>query len=130
MEEKYGCVQQDRRHRGLAIASVVLGTMSCFCCLGTGIGAVPALIAVIFGIISVARGGTKARKLGLIGLITGAVGLLLNIAVIVYGIWMINWDQLTMENLGTIQNVDPNNEEEVLNWFQQFLKIDLSRLMQ
>ena len=36
------------RHRGLAIASLILGGISCFCCFGTGIGVIPAAIALVF----------------------------------------------------------------------------------
>lgn len=117
------------RHRGLAIASVVLGSMSCFCCLGSGIGVIPAIIASVFGIISIAGGSDRSRKLGWLGLITGIVGLLLNIAVIAFAIWAVNWDLVTLDRLSTIQNVDPGNEVEVKNWLQQFFRIDLSRLM-
>ena len=130
MEEEYGYVPQKCRHRALAITSVILGIVSCFCCLGSGFGIVPAVIAVVFGIIAVAKGGSQARKLGLIGLITSVVGLILNVIILAYGIWMINWDQLTMENLSGINNIDPNNEQEVINWLQQFVKIDLSSLLQ
>lgn len=49
------------RHRGLAIASLILGGISCFCCFGTGIGVIPAAIALVFSIIAVAKGG-KMRK--------------------------------------------------------------------
>ena len=66
------------RHRGLAIASLILGGVSCFCCFGTGIGVIPAAIALVFSIIAVAKGGKNARKLGIIGLILSAIGLVLN----------------------------------------------------
>lgn len=54
------------RHRGLAIASLILGGISCFCCFGTGIGVIPAAIALVFSIIAVAKGGKNAKKLGII----------------------------------------------------------------
>lgn len=50
------------RHRGLAIASLVLGGISCFCCFGTGMGVIPAAIALVFSIIAVAKGGKNAKN--------------------------------------------------------------------
>lgn len=117
------------RHRGLAISSVILGSLSCFCCLGSGIGVIPAVIAVVFSIISIARGSEKSRKIGWIGLVTGVIGLLLNIVVIAITIWVVNWDLVTLDRLATIQNIDPQNETEVINWLQQFFKIDLWKMM-
>lgn len=127
--EEYG-LRPIERHRGLAIASVVLGSLSCFCCLGSGIGVVPAVIAVVFGVISIVSGGVSSRKLGRIGLITGIIGLLLNIVIIVFAVWAINWDMLTPDRLAALQKIDPDNEAEVRNWLQQFFKIDLSRWLQ
>lgn len=117
------------KRRSLAVTSVVLGGVSCFCCMGTGIGVIPALIGVIFGIIAVVNGSPKARKLGWIGLVTSGIGLILNVVVLAYGIWMINWDQLTLENISSIDQLDPNNEKEILTWLQQFLKIDITHWM-
>lgn len=124
--EEYG-VRKAERHRGLAIASVVLGAVSCFCCLGSGIGVIPAVIAIVFAIITIAGGGTVLRRIGWLGLVTGLIGLILNIVFIAIAISVINWDMLTFDRLATIQNIDPDNETEVLNWMQQFLKIDLSK---
>lgn len=118
------------RHWGLAIASVVLGSISCCCCIGSGVGVIPAVIAIVFGIISIAGGSERSRKIGWIGLITGIVGLLINLVVIVLVIRAVNWDMVTWERLATIQWVDPDNEAEVINWLQQFFKVDLSRLLQ
>lgn len=117
------------KRRSLAVTSVVLGCVSCFCCLGTGIGVIPAFIGFVFGIIAVVNGSPKARKLGWIGLVTSGIGLILNVVVLVYAIWMINWDQLTLQNLSSIDQLDPNKEEEFLTWLQQFLKVDITRLM-
>lgn len=117
------------KRRSLAVASIVLGCLSCFCCLGTGIGIVPALIGLVFGILAVVGGSQKARRLGWIGLVTSGIGLILNAIVLAYGIWMINWDQLTLENISAIDELNVNNDEEVLTWLQQFLKIDISRFI-
>lgn len=116
------------RHRPLAIASVVLGAVSCFCCFGSGFGVIPAVIAVVFAIISIARGGISSRKLGWIGLITGILGLILNAIVIAYMVWAVRWDMLSLDRLATIRNIDPNDETELYRWLQQFFRIDLSGL--
>ena len=127
--EEYGVRPVDR-HRGLAIASVILGSLSCFCCLGSGIGVIPAVIAIAFSMIAIIGGGVSSRRIGRIGLVLGIIGLLLNIVVIAIAVWAVNWSMLTPDRLATIQNIDPDNEVEVINWLQQFFKIDLSRLLQ
>ena len=99
------------RHRGLAIASLILGGISCFCCFGTGIGVIPAAIALVFSIIAVAKGGKNAKKLGIIGLI------------------LIRWDHMTIENLSSIQNLNPANEKDIIEWLQQFIKVDISGMV-
>ena len=96
------------RHRGLAIASLILGGISCFCCFGTGIGVIPAAIALVFSIIAVAKGGKNAKKLG---------------------IWMIRWDHMTIENLSSIQNLNPANEKDIIEWLQQFIRVDISGMV-
>lgn len=117
------------RHRGLAIASLILGGISCFCCFGTGIGVIPAAIALVFSIIAVAKGGKNAKKLGIIGLILSAIGLVLNAVILAYGIWMIRWDHMTIENLSSIQNLNPANEKDIIEWLQQFIKVDISGMV-
>ena len=117
------------RHRGLAIASLILGGISCFCCFGTGIGVIPAAIALVFSIIAVAKGGKNAKKLGIIGLILSAIGLVLNAVILAYGIWMIRWDHMTIENLSSIQNLNPANEKDIIEWLQQFIRVDISGMV-
>ena len=117
------------RHRGLAIASLILGGISCFCCFGTGIGVIPAAIALVFSIIAVAKGGKNAKKLGIIGLILSAIGLVLNAVILAYGIWMIRWDHMTLENLSSIQNLNPANEKDIIEWLQQFIRVDISGMV-
>lgn len=129
MEYEYENGRLPQRHRGLAIASVVLGTMSCFCCIGTGIGVIPAILAVVFAIISLVGGGNRVRHLAWAGLITGGVGLILNVVVIVYAFRIINWDYMTLENLSTIGDVDPDNKTEMVQWLQRFFRVDLSGLL-
>lgn len=100
-----------------------------FCCFGTGIGVIPAAIALVFSIIAVAKGGKNAKKLGIIGLILSAIGLVLNAVILAYGIWMIRWDHMTIENLSSIQNLNPANEKDIIEWLQQFIKVDISGMV-
>lgn len=118
------------RHRSLAVTSIILGAVSSVCCMSTGIGIVPALIGTAFGIIAIVNGSRKARHLGIIGLVLSAIGLVLNAIVLIWLVSVINWDNMTWDNLLTASSVNRDNPEEVLQWFRQFLKIDISSLMQ
>ena len=111
------------------LITIILGGISCFCCFGTGIGVIPAAIALVFSIIAVAKGGKNAKKLGIIGLILSAIGLVLNAVILAYGIWMIRWDHMTIENLSSIQNLNPANEKDIIEWLQQFIKVDISGMV-
>lgn len=116
------------RHYGLAITSLILGSLSVVCCTMAGLGMIPALIGTIFGIICVVRGGTKTRKLGIAGLMLSAIGLIFNGLIVVYGLLIVNWDNLTWDNLMTAVNVDRTNPDEMLQWIQKFVKIDVTSL--
>lgn len=118
------------RHRSLAVTSIILGSVSSVCCMSTGIGVVPALIGAAFGIIAIVSGSRKARHLGIIGLVLSAIGLVLNAIVLIWAISVINWDNMTWDNLLAATSVDRNNPEEVMQWFKQFLKIDIPSLTQ
>ena len=93
------------------------------------VNAFPAAIALVFSIIAVAKGGKNAKKLGIIGLILSAIGLVLNAVILAYGIWMIRWDHMTIENLSSIQNLNPANEKDIIEWLQQFIKVDISGMV-
>ena len=41
-------------------------------------------------------------------------------------ILMIDWSNVNAETLNQINQIDMNNEEEYLNWLQQFFKVDIS----
>ena len=97
------------------------------CCWMYGLGVIPALIGAIFGLIALIKGEKRARVLGGIGLGLSLVGLILGIVMIVTYASMINWNNVTIDNLMTIQDIDPDNRDEVLRWLQQFFNIDISR---
>ena len=114
------------KRRSLAITSIILGALSSLCCMTIGIGIVPALIGTAFGIIAIVSGSRNARRLGIIGLVLSAIGLILNAFVIIWGLLVIDWSSVTWDKLLTAQNVDQSNPEEIVKWFQQFLKTDIS----
>ena len=73
---------------GWAVASLVLGILSLpgFCCYG---GLWMGIPAVIFGIIALSKNGgvpgRPGRGMASVGIITGAIGILLSIAMILFG---------------------------------------------
>ena len=77
-------------------------------------------------IISVIKGSGTGRTLGIIGLVLNILGLVLNAFMIVSFAMMIDWSNVTVENLQSINNIDPNNENEVMQWMQQFFRVDIS----
>lgn len=115
------------KHMSLGVASIVLGGISMMCCWMYGLGVIPALIGAIFGLIALIKGEKRARVLGGIGLGLSLVGLILGIVMIITYASMINWNNVTIENLMTIQDIDPDNRDELLRWLQQFFNIDISR---
>ena len=126
MDQIYGIEPRPfEKRRSLAITSIVLGAISSVCCATIGIGIVPALIGTVFGIIAIVSGSQNARRLGIIGLALSAIGLIINAIVLIWFISIVDWDKITWDLLLSVQNVDRNNPDEILKWFQQFLKIDI-----
>lgn len=116
------------KRRSLAVTSIILGAISSACCMTTGFGIVPAIIGTAFGIIAIVSGSRKVRRLGIIGLVLSAIGLIINAFVLVWWLMIIDWGSVTWDKLLTASNVNRSNPEEILQWFQQFLKIDISSL--
>ncbi len=113
------------KRRGMAIASLVLGVLSLLCCC-IGIGLIPAVIGGIFGLIALITGEGKARVMGGIGLALSAIGLLISLYIIVSLLMAIRWENFTWENFSTFQYIDPDNEEQMRQWLQQFFNVDIS----
>ena len=119
--------KEPKKHFGLAVASLVLGGLSLICCCCCGFGIIPAVIAVIFGLIGLIGGrDTNVRVMGGIGLALGILGIILNMYIIVTFVMLIDWSQLTPENLQRINDINPDNTQEIQDWMQQFFKIDLT----
>ena len=116
-----------KKHKALAITSLVLGGLSLCCCWVYVIAIIPALIGAIFGLIALVGGKDKSvRIMGGIGMGLSIIGIGLSLIMLVTWIAMINWSNVTMDRLSTIQYIDPDNREEVLRWLQQFFNEDIS----
>lgn len=126
MEENEQSVVMQSDKKGFGITGLVLGVISILCCMCLGAGLVFCIIGGIFSIISVIKGSGTGRTLGIIGLVLNILGLVLNAFMIVSFAMMIDWSNVTVENLQSINNIDPNNENEVMQWMQQFFRVDIS----
>lgn len=126
MEENEQSVVIQSDKKGFGITGLVLGVISILCCMCLGAGLVFCIIGGIFSIISVIKGSGTGRTLGIIGIVLNILGLVLNAFMIVSFAMMIDWSNVTVENLQSINNIDPNNENEVMQWMQQFFRVDIS----
>ena len=117
-----------KKHKALAIASLVLGGMSLCCCWIYVIAIIPALIGAIFGRIALIGGKDKSVKImGGIGMGLGIIGIGLSLFMLISYIAIINWDNMTMENLESFKYIrNPEDRREVMEWLQQFFKEDIS----
>lgn len=125
-------MQQNRQTNAKAIASLVLSCASMICCVQWSISLVMAVLGIVFGILGLRDDNPNqedAAIAGIIGLILSAIGLVLNAVILAYGIWMIRWDHMTIENLSSIQNLNPANEKDIIEWLQQFIKVDISGMV-
>ena len=78
-----GGVPQQNAGSGFAITSLVCGILSILCCYCTlGVTVIPAIMAIIFGIVAQKKGQSKG--LSIAGIITGVIGLLLSLGMIIY----------------------------------------------
>jgi hypothetical protein len=72
---------------GMAIAALVLGIISIVACWLCGLGVVAGVLAVVFGILGMKRAdalpGRPNRGMALAGLITGAIGAVLSVVLLV-----------------------------------------------
>ena len=126
----YMAPKPEKKHFGLALTSLILGILSLMCCWLYGLSLVPALIGSIFGLIAVIKGrGTSVRVMAAIGLALGIISLMLNVWMIISYAVCIDWSMITQENLESIKNVNPESEEEMMQWIQQFFKIDITSSM-
>ncbi len=78
-----GMPMEPKPSSGFAITSLVCGILSILCCYCTlGVTVIPAIMAIIFGIVAQKKGQSKG--LSIAGIITGVIGLLLSLGMIIY----------------------------------------------
>ncbi|MCI5937753.1 MAG: DUF4190 domain-containing protein [Eubacterium sp.] len=119
--------KQKKKHMGLAIASLILSGLSILCCWIYGFAIIPGIIGTIFGLICIIGAEDKnVRIMGIFGLIMGIIGVVISGFVIVTLTMVINWSAITPDALNTITKIDPNDQTQVMEWLQQFFKVDLS----
>lgn len=125
LQENFVAEVKDQK-KGFGITGVILGGLSILCCSCLGVGVLFAIVGVIFSIISVAKGTGSARTLGIVGIVLNGIGLLLGAYMLLSFAMMLNWDNVTIENLNQINNIDPNDQNAIREWMQQFFKVDIS----
>lgn len=112
--------------KGFGVTGIILGGLSILCCSCLGIGVLFAVVGVIFSIIAAAKGTGSAKTLGIVGIILNGIGLLLSAYMLLSFAMALNWDNITIENLNQINNIDPNDQNAIREWMQQFFKVDIS----
>lgn len=117
--------ENPKKGMAMAITSLVLGGISIVCCCAFGLTIVPAVLGIIFAIIALVKGRNKVRIMGGIGLGVSIVGFLLALYMLISMALAINWDNVTIERLYTIENIDTSDEEEVKEWTQQFFNVPI-----
>lgn len=118
--------EEENKKKGLGIAAVVLGALSILCCACLGMGVLPGLIGLVFSIICLVKGSGSGKTLGIVGVILSGIGLLINVYMLISLAMVIRWENVTADVLNQMQNIDPNDEEALRQWMQQFFKVDIS----
>lgn len=119
-------IVQENRKKGLGIAAIILGIFSILCCSCVGFGLLVGIVGGIFSIICIVKGIGSGKTFGIIGIILNGIGILLGAYILVYIALVIDWSNINAETLNQINQINPENEQEVINWMQQFFKIDIS----
>ena len=117
---------EENAKKGLGIAAVILGGFSILCmCLGLGI--VPAIVGMVFSIICIVKGTGSGKTLGIVGIILNGIGLLLGAYVLFSLGMMLNWDKVMDPQIWQqLEKIDPNDQNQIQNWVQQFFRVDIS----
>lgn len=118
--------QKENKKKGLGIAAVILGSLSILCCSCMGMGILPGLIGLIFSIICLAKGSGSGKTLGIVGVVLSGIGVLLNLYMLVWFVMAIRWENVNADVFNQLNNIDPNDEEAIRQWMQQFFKMDIS----
>jgi len=115
-----------KEHFGLALASIILGGVGLMGFMFYGLSVIPGLIGAIFGLICLIKGQKSVRLMGGIGMTISVFAIIAGVAMIFVYIGMINWDNMTYANIMAYENIDPSDNEAVMDWVQQFLNVDIS----
>lgn len=91
-----------------------------------GMGILPGLIGLIFSIICLAKGSGSGKTLGIVGVVLSGIGVLLNLYMLVWFVMAIRWENVNSDVFNQLENIDPNDEEAIRQWMQQFFKMDIS----
>ena len=67
---------------GLAIGSMVCGILSIVLCCGRWISWILSVVAIVLGAVSISK-GRRGRGMAMAGIITGAVGIVLSILILI-----------------------------------------------
>lgn len=125
-QEEYEKRLEMRKHKPLAVASLVLGGMSIGFFWMYGLGIVLAVIGAVFGFISMRGGKYTTKTMGVVGFILSMVGLVFNGLMIAAIVSVINWDNVTMYNISLGKEIDPSDTKAMMDWIQMFIKADIS----
>lgn len=121
-----GFSEPQNQKKGLGIAATVLGVLSILCCCCLGLGFVFSIIGMIFSIICLVKGTGSGKTFGIVGLILNGIGLLLGLYMIISVAMVINWENFNIDTFNQLESIDPNNDEALYNWLQQFFTVDIS----
>lgn len=117
---------EENRKKGMGIAAIILGVFSILCCSCVGLGILVGIIGAIFSIICLVKGTGSGKTFGIIGIILNGVGILLGAYILISIAMVIDWSNVNAETFEQLNQIDPNNEEQVRQWMQQFFKVDIS----
>lgn len=117
---------EENRKKGLGIAAIILGAFSILCCSCVGLGLLVGIVGAIFSIICIVKGTDSGKTFGIIGIILNGIGILLGAYILLSIALMIDWSNVNAETFDQLNQIDPNNEEQVRQWMQQFFKVDIS----
>lgn len=117
---------EENAKKGLGIAAIILGVISILCCSCMGIGMIFGIIGGIFSIICLVKGSGTGKTFGIIGIILNGIGILLGAYILISIAMVIDWSNINAETFNQLNQIDLNNEQEMINWMQQFFKIDIS----
>lgn len=117
---------EENTKKGLGIASIILGGISILCCSCMGLGIIFGIVGAVFSIICLVKGSGSGKTFGIIGIILNGIGILLGAYILLSIAMVIDWSNVNAETLNQLNQIDPNDEQQMMDWMQQFFKIDIS----